>query len=47
MSFHSDERDYRSKKNGVDSQVVIQIISLNVIKKILKLIGKNYEKYYF
>ena len=37
MSFHSDEIDYRSKKNEVDSQVVIQIISINVIKKNTKV----------
>ncbi len=47
MSFHSDEIDYRSKKNEVDSQVVIQIISINVIKKNTKVNRENYEKYYF
>jgi hypothetical protein len=41
MSFHSDEKDYRSKKNGVDLQVVIQIISLNVIKKNTKVNRKK------
>ncbi len=41
MSFHSDERDYRSKKNEVDSQVVIQIISLNVIKRNTKVNRKK------
>jgi hypothetical protein len=37
MSFYSDERDHRSKKNEVDSQVLIQIISLNVIKRNTKV----------
>ena len=40
-------REITEVKIEVDSQVVIQITSLNGIKKILKLIGKNYEKYYF
>jgi hypothetical protein len=40
-------REITEVKIGVNSQVVTQIKSLNEIKKILKLIGKNYEKYYF
>lgn len=40
-------REITEVKIGVNSQVVTQIKSLNEIKKILKLIGKNYGKYYF
>ena len=48
MGFHADEGDYGKWKVKTKSKTKIQITNLDEIKeKLIRLMGKSCEKYYF